>query len=191
MNAIALAELLGVEVRFTGGERAQLQGDTIYVSSRSRHVRQQGLIAHELGHWALAYSGEPDSEEAAAYVGAALMLPRAHFDRDLKRTAWDLRELQAKHIHCSAEMIARRIASMRDACVTIWDQGRLKARIPSPWLPEPYRRISAFERELAAQVLESGETIKVDELVWGFPVFSGWHKRVITVAEAQQLALRY
>jgi hypothetical protein len=53
------------------------------------------------------------------------------------------------------------------------------------------QKISAFERELARSVLEQGDTIEAGPLLWGFAVFSGAWRRVITVCEAEQLVLRY
>jgi Zn-dependent peptidase ImmA (M78 family) len=180
-------------LRVVAGARgsARLIDSCIEVDTTVRIERQHGLVAHELGHWALRRAGELDTEQAASYVGAALLLPRRQFLRDLSTTRWDLRELRAKHVHCSAELMARRIVAVRDAVVSIWDGGRLKTRLASPWLPESYRRMSRFERELAAEVLATGETIEAGQLVWGFAVFDGVHRRVITVCEAEQLALRY
>jgi hypothetical protein len=191
MNAFSLANALGLKVVETGVRTARLVGDTILLSAKARPVRQHGLIAHELGHWALMQVGQQDTEDSASYVGAALMLPQRHFSADLKATGWDLRELRAKHIHCSAEMIARRIAALRDAAVSVFDQGKLTRRIVSPWLPEGYRRVSRFERALADQALTEGEAVNAGNLTWAFPVFEGAWRRVIVVVEAEQLALRY
>lgn len=191
MDAFGLAGLCEVRVEFANIQGAKLRGDVITVSSRARPTRQHGLVAHEMGHWALQWAGEPDTEVAASYVGAALMLPRRPFLADMRATQWDVRELRAKHVNCSAELIARRIATLTDACVSIWDNGRLKSRVSSPWLPEPARRISAFERELAARVLDSGQTERAANLAWGFAVFEGDWRRVITVCEAEQLGFRY
>lgn len=191
IDAFALAGACGLRVVAAPIATARLLGDVIEVNARARRQRQHGMIAHELGHWAAKRAGDPDTEYAADMIGAALLLPRREFDGDLRATGWDLRALRAKHINCSAELIARRIVSLRDACVAIWDNGKLKARVASPWLPEGFARISGFERELAAEVLSSGATIERGNLLWGFAVFSGAWKRVITVCEAEQLALRY
>lgn len=191
MNAFSIAGALGIKVVSADIRAAKLVGDTILLAKGAREVRQHGLIAHELGHWALLKAGNEDPESAASYVGAALMLPQRPFSVDLRATGWDVRALRAKHVHCSAEMIARRIVALRDAVVAVWDQGKLTTRIVSPWLPEGYRRISKFERDLAAEVLASGETINAGNLLWGFAVFEGDYKRVITVCEAEQLGLRY
>lgn len=191
MDAFDLASACGLRVELASMRTARLVGDVILVSDRVRQERQHGLVAHELGHWALMRAGEHDNEQAASYVGAALMLPRRGFSADLQATGWDIRQLRAKHVHCSAELIARRIVTLRDAVVSVWDNGKLKTRVVSPWLSERARRVSAFERELAATVLEQGETVEAGNLLWGFAVFEGAWKRVITVCEAEQLALRY
>jgi hypothetical protein len=190
MNALSLARACGLRVVETSGPGARLVDDTIEVPARARPVRLHGLVAHELGHWALARAGERSDEFSADYVAGALMLPRTAFDRDLRATGWDLRELRAKHVHCSAELIARRIVNVRDAVVGVWDNGKLKTRVHSPWLAEGHATMSTFERELAAEVLASGETVEVGALLWGVAVFQGAWKRVITVCEAEQLALR-
>lgn len=191
MNALSLARACGLRVVEADIRGARISGRTIKVDARARHVRQQGLVAHEIAHWALARAKEANTEGAADYVAGALMLPRRGFDKDLKVTGWDLRELRAKHVHCSAELIARRIVNLRDACVTIWDNGKLKQRIHSPWLAEGHRRMSRFERELAGQVVASGETVHAGALLWGFAIFQGAWKRVITVCEAEQLEMRF
>jgi hypothetical protein len=191
ISAFGLAALCGLRVVAGTRGSARLVDSYIEVDTTVRPERQHGLVAHELGHWALRRAGEVDTEQAASYVGAALLLPRRQFMRDLSATRWDLRALRAKHVNCSAELIARRIVTVRDAVVSVWDNGKLKTRLASPWLPDGLRRMSRFERELAAQVLATGETVEAGALVWGFAVFDGIHHRVITVCEAEQLALRY
>lgn len=191
VDAFELADCLGVEVRASGTGRAYRRGSAVYVPVRARRERQHGTLAHELGHVCLEQAGEPDSEDGARYLSGALMLPRRAFERDLAETSWDLRSLRARHTNASAEMIARRIVNLNDAVATIFDQGKVRTRIVSPWLPERYARITRFERELADQVLSTGEAVRGDELVWAFPIFSGFWRRVVLVAEAEQLALRF
>lgn len=189
VDAFELAECCGLEVRY--GSPGRVCGQEIVIAKRARNVRQHGTIAHELAHWALGRGGEPDSEDSARYLAGALMLPREGYERDLTATKWDLRKLQAKHLNVSAEMAARRLVQLRDAVAAIWDQGKLKARVASSWLPEGYSRVSLFERELAATCLETGEVQRPDDLIWAFPVFSGVWRRVVVVAEAEQLSLRF
>ncbi|MFW6087506.1 MAG: ImmA/IrrE family metallo-endopeptidase [Myxococcota bacterium] len=192
VDAFELAELCGCEVRpgrrGGGGGR---RGDVILVDVTARTVRQHGVVAHELGHWALERAGEDDSEDGARYLGGAFMLPRRPFERDLDATSWDLQALRARHLNASAEMIARRIVALRDGVASIWDQGKLRRRVSSPWLPEPFRRPTRLERELVAEVLEGGETVRADSMIWAVPVFDRGWRRVIVVAEAEQLSLRF
>jgi hypothetical protein len=193
VSALELAACCGIAVRLRPIARARMVRDTIEVSASVRPRRMHGLIAHELGHWALARAGEPDSELAARYLAGALMLPRRAFDRDLVTTGWSLEELQLRHPHASAEMIARRVTTMRDAVASIWDQGRCSARVASPWLDELAvgARPSRLERQLVERALERAEVQHPAPLVWALPVIDGPHRRVVVVLEAEQLALRW
>jgi hypothetical protein len=169
---------------------ACLQDDVVRYDASARPVRQHGLIAHEVAHFVLRMHREPDGESAADYTAGALLLPRARFDRDLRETGWDLPSLQRRHPHASAEMCARRLTQLRDAVVTVLDQGKVRARVRSPWMPAPPARMTRVERELADAALESGETQKANDLLAAYPLFEGSYRRVIVVAEAEQLSLR-
>lgn len=187
VDAFELADCCGLEVRHGLTHR---DGNVIYIDSRTRDVRQHGLVAHELAHWALCRAKEQNTEPAANFVSGALMLPRCAFEKDLRSSDWDLRQLRARHIYASAEMIARRIVGLRDAVATIVDAGRIKARAASPWLPDRFRRMSRFERDLVDEALRTGEVQRADDLIWAFPVFDGAHRRVVVIAEAAQLSLK-
>lgn len=194
VDALELAGACGFDVR--PGERllrARRVGDLIEVNVKLRSVALHGAVAHELGHVALERAGEDDSEDGARYLAGALMLPRRAFDRDLRTTAWDLEELRRRHPNASAEMIARRVVQLRDGVASIWDQGRCRARVASPWLDERIagRRSTPLERALAQRVLETGEAARPAALVSAIPVFSGHWRRVVVVVEAEQLALRW
>lgn len=139
------------------------------------HARQW-LVALELGHLALKRYGH----QAAVNVAEALLLPRKAFSADLLATRWDLRQLAAKHVHCSPELLARRIVSLRDACVAVWERGRVVERHVSPWLPEGLQEVSAWEREIAAHVHVARETVEAGPFAWGFVRGSG----VITLCAA-------
>jgi hypothetical protein len=186
VDGFELADLCGFEVRHG---RTRRDGNVIYIDTGARRTRQHGSIAHELGHAMLVRGGEDNTEDGARYLAGALLVPRRHFDRQL-RTTWDLSRLQAVHVNASAELLARRIVSLRDATAAIFDHGKLKTRIVSPWLPERFQRLTAWERELAARTLETGETTTGDERCFAMPVFDGAWRRVIVVCEAEQLALR-
>jgi hypothetical protein len=169
---------------------AFLDGDDVHYDGRARPVRQHGLVAHEVAHYLLRRHGEDDPEPAARYTAGALMLPRRAYDRDLRETAWDLHELRRRHPNASAELCARRIAELRDAVVTILDAGKVRARVGSPWSSAPRARLTPLERELADAALTSGEVQRANDLLAAWPLFDGRWRRVIVVAEAQQLSLR-
>jgi hypothetical protein len=191
VDAYELAECCGLRLKPAASGTASIVGDVLSVPLRARDVRQHGQIAHELGHWALRRVGEPDEHPSVRYVAGALMLPRQPFERDIAAD-WNLERLRARHVHTSAEMIARRIVNLRDAVCSVWDQGKLHRRIVSPWLPERLlrSRVSRIERELAEACLATGVPVHGDSLLSAWPVFSPGWRRVIVVAEAAQLSLR-
>lgn len=191
VDAYELAECCGLRLKPVANQNACIVGDVLSVPLRARDVRQHGQIAHELGHWALRRAGQQDDHPSVRYVAGALLLPRRHFERDLE-DGWDLPRLRARHLHASAEMIGRRIVNLRDAVVSIWDQGKLRRRVVSPWLPERLvrSRVTRIERELAEACLATGAPVHEDSLLAAWPVFSPGWRRVIVVAEAAQLSLR-
>lgn len=191
VSAFELADACGLQLVAGPRGGARLVGDQVHFDVTARPVRQHGLVAHEVAHWVLQEHGEPDDEGAARYTAGALMLPRQSFDRDLRATAWDLHALRARHLHCSAELIARRIVELRDAVVSVLDNGKVRARVWSPWVAEPrLQRLTRVERELVDAALTSGEVERAHELLSAYPIFDGSYRRVIVVAELQQLSLR-
>lgn len=193
VDAYALAAACGFEVRHWSGAGAMREGSTIKVNSRSRVQRRHGLVAHELGHFALERSGIEDSERGAKYVGGALMLPARETRRDLADTAWTIAKMRERHVNVSATAIAVRITQLRDAVATIIDPSdRVRPwRVWSPWLADPrLARLSKWERDLARQADESGEEVRGDELCYAVSLVDGTMRRVIVVCEAEQLALR-
>ena len=191
VDAFELATACGL--RLEAGERggAVLVDDIVRFDIHARPQRQHGLIAHEVAHYVLRWHGEPDPEAAARYTAGALLVPRAAYDRDLRETAWDLDELRVRHPNASAELLARRIAELRDAVISIVDQGRVHARVRSPWMPAPPQRLTQAERELVDAALETGAVQRAGELLAAYPLLDGRHRRVIVVAEARQLGLRF
>ncbi len=194
VDAFALAPACGFEVRHRVG-RAERKGNVIYVNVRSRPVRQQMNISHELGHFAHERAGLVDSEPGAKYIGGALLLPRRDFNRDLTRTAWSLPKLRELHRNVSATAIAVRTTQLRDAVATVIDpRGHKKPwRVWSPWIADRrLRRLSAFERELAERAYEERAEVRGDELCYAFPLVDGppSEHRVVVVCEIEQLSLR-
>lgn len=180
-----------VPVPWPRADAALGPGGFLWYPSDARHVRQHGVVAHELGHWALDWAGEPDSEEGARYLAGALLLPRRVFERDLDRTGWDWDTIRARHANASAEVIARRIVQVRDAVATVIDQGRVRARVTSLWRPDPrLRRLSPWECGLAEQALKSNEIEYGDDLCYAVPVLDPPWQRVIVVCDADQLSMR-
>lgn len=191
VDARELAVACGLRLAYCGRGQALLDGDVIRYDASARPVRQHGMIAHEVAHYVLRYHGEEDTEQAARYTAGALLVPRAAYDRDLRETAWDLDRLRERHPNASAELLARRIAELRDAVITVLDQGHVRARVGSPWMPAPPRRPTALELELAGLALEQGRAQHRGELFSAYPVVDGRNRRVIVVAEARQLGLRF
>ena len=104
-------------------------------------------LAHELGHWALALSGVPDSEDGADWCARALMLPDRQFKRLLRTTSWDLDAI-AEQCDVEVEQVARRLVDVRSSVVTALDGDRILWRKKSPWLDwrgHSSRRLSAVE----------------------------------------------
>jgi hypothetical protein len=193
VNALEQAVALGLTIRL-GGQRPCVLGSTLYLpkSYGLNEAHTHGTVAHECGHKLLQYAGEEDCEDGASYLAGALMLPRRGFDRDVSRMAWSLPELRAKHLNASAEMIAHRICQTRDAVATVFDQGKQTKRLASAWIGERFgRRASRWERDLANRCYETGEPVRGDDLVYAWPVFTGVHRRVVLIAEAEQLSLRF
>jgi Zn-dependent peptidase ImmA (M78 family) len=190
VSAFDLATAYGLACVPGARGTASLEGDVVRYDAQARLVRQHGSIAHEVAHYVLRLHGEPDPELAVRYTAGALMLPRSTFDRDVAREAWDLQRLCELHPNASAEMVARRISQVREAVVTVLDQGAIKARVSSPWMREPPRRLTPMERELVDAALECGEAQRASELLSAYPFVDGMHRRVIVVAEVRQLSLR-
>jgi IrrE N-terminal-like domain len=191
VSARELAVMCGLRLEPAGRGHGSLQHGVIRYDVHARPVRQHGIIAHELAHYVLRLYGEPDPEPAARYTAGALLVPRAAYDRDLRETAWDLDQLRARHPNASAQVLAMRVAELRDAVITILDQGRVKHRARSYWMPPAPERLTSLERELADAALQTGEVQRSGELLAAYPLLEGSHRRVIVIAEARQLRLRF
>jgi hypothetical protein len=131
-----------------------------------------GLIAHEASHVLLDDYGIPQSEAAARYLAAALLVAWRRLDRQL-RAGWDLSRLMGLHPYASAELLARRIVDVRRARFSVWDAGRLRYRIGGA---------IEQERELVRATLESGEPQRTSDLDGAWPIFRDNWRRVIVLA---------
>jgi (2Fe-2S) ferredoxin len=139
-------------------------------------VRQHGLIAHELGHWALWDAGEDHTvERCARYLAGALMLPWVPFVRDVSACDWDLFDLQRRHANASAEMIVVRMTQISPSTAWVWDNGVVKR-----WYgANPDQDID----ELVDQVLSGGEPVRHGDFR-GWPLIEPSHRRVVVVRVA-------
>jgi hypothetical protein len=190
VDAFALAAACGFELRLGGVPEAQIGRSTICVNPRMRQARQHMRIAHELGHFALERHGLPDSERGASYVGGALLLPRREMMRDISRTAWSLDAIRELHPNASNTAIALRITQLREAVMTIIDPKGHKR----PWRQmshalrgdERLRKLSDWERDLAACAYAEGREIRGDELCFAVPLLDdvGSDDRVAVVCDA-------
>lgn len=186
VDAFELAAACGLVVCRSGAPGARLFRDCIYLDPTVRSERQHGLVAHEVGHWALDRARERNTERAARYLAGALMLPRRAFERDLQETAWDLVELHRRHPNASYELIARRICTVRDAVAVIVDNGRVTTRVDRDGWCSP--ELGPRGWALVEQVLAAGEAANPANLCWAVPVVdekTGW-KRVILIAERER-----
>lgn len=175
VDALDLAERLGLEVAYSEVGEPVVLGQTIFVPRRARIALLQWLTAHELGHWAAQQAGEDGPcERAANYLAGALLLPRATLLRQL-RAGWDLDKLRRQHPNAPAHAIAVRIVQLRDAVAAVYDQGRLRRR----WGPP-----MPLERELAAKALDAGAPVRVDDLTGAWPIVDGHWRRVIVLGSA-------
>lgn len=197
VDAFELADCCELEIEPAPIATAQLDHSKrlIKLNVSMRPVRQHMSIAHEVGHFALIRAELENTCPAAIYIGGALMMPWGFFDRDLQRFAWSLTALRARHVNASATAIAVRITQLRDAVATVLDPtGRKKPwRVVSPWVSEKrFRRVSAWERDLATRAYDAGEELRGDELCYAVPLLDGPpdEHRVLVVCELEQLSLR-
>lgn len=176
IDAIQLAEDHGHDVYYSDTADSFVLGTTIYVPRKTRTVRVQWRVAHELAHVLLRLAGEDESSESAAnYVaGAMLTSPRTEFMWHL-REGWDLERLRRQYPTAPAHAIAVRVVQLRAAMAAVYDEGRLRRR----WG-------DAFdgERVLVDEVLATGRPARVDACTGAWPIFDGRHRRVIVLAPA-------
>lgn len=178
VDAFTLAQLCGVKLRAVPGAMGSLdlEAGVIRYPARARVVRQHGVIAHELGHWALAEAGEDHTHERSArYLAGALMLPREAFLRDCAGTDWDLDELRRRHPNASAEMIVVRMTQVSPACAWVWDDGAVRRR---------YGRSQGEDVEaIVDRVLAEGAPQR-DGSLRAWPLLEQGHRRVVVVRAA-------
>lgn len=176
VDAFDLAHEMKIGIEWENGDgEAWRVRRTIHIPRAPRRARIHGLITHEIAHIVLDEHRIDQSEPAARYLGAALLVPRRALDRQL-RAGWDLRRLLALHVNASAELLARRIVDVRHAALAIYDQGRLRSRVGHESM------CRTLERDLAAEALATGAAVRVDDLTGAWPIFDGARRRVLVLA---------
>lgn len=186
VDMFRLAAACGIQVRAGKRSRICLEDGVAHVDLAARAVRQQGLLAHELGHFALERSGLPQCEQGARYIAGALRLPRREFDRDLRRVGWSIVALQALHPHASAQAILVRIVQLRNASACVVDPTDKTA----PWRISPERTpVTERELELARRAWAAKHELVEDGAV-ALPMQDalGEHRVLVAVAKGTPAA---
>jgi hypothetical protein len=174
VDAFDLAHEMEIPVEWEDGRDAWRFRRTVHIGRAPRRTRIHGLITHEIAHILLDEYRIRQSERAANYLGAALLVPRRALDRQL-RAGWDLDRLRCIHLNASAELLARRICDVRQARFSVWDSERLHYRIGSA---------HESERALVDAAFRSGEAQRANDLDGAWPIFDGSWRRVIVLAAA-------
>jgi hypothetical protein len=122
------------------GSSACTRGAYVKFPALALPQRQSGIVAHELGHVALRLAGEDwHDEQAASFVGAAILVPRRPLLRALRRHGANLDALRPIFEHASPELLARRVADVGEyACTVVYGgrHQRVKRHAPNaPWAP--------------------------------------------------------
>lgn len=172
VDAFELAELCGLRLVPWYRSYGAIRGDEIFYPIRARLQRQHGIIAHEIGHFALERAGlDPRCEPSARYLAGALLLPQTPFFRDAMELDFDLPLIQTRHPNASAEMIAVRLTQVAPAVAWIWDNGKLARQ---------YGVDEGDVEDLVDRVLTAEEPVSDGDLdAW--PIFDGQWRRVIVV----------
>jgi hypothetical protein len=175
VDAFELAALCGLRLRPALGAAGSMDllNGIIRFPSKARAVRQHGVVAHELGHWALHQAGEDHlNERSARYLAGALLLPRGPFLRDALGCDWDLEELQRRHPHASAEMTVVRMTQVSDACAWVWDDGAVRRR---------YRATDDESVEAIVDRVLASEAPEREDSMRAWPMLERGHRRVVVV----------
>ena len=114
VDIAGVAKRLGLTIRDGGrGCRGLLIGNTIIVDETMCRARWNFAVAHELAHWEATRSRRRNSEQAADYVAAALLMPRAAMKKAVKAHGPCLGALMPSLPHSPGEALARRLVATR------------------------------------------------------------------------------
>ena len=189
-NAIDLARSAGLTPLPGDVARAGLLADgTLPYRADARHSDQQRWVAHQLAGWLLRRANLTDSFEATVQTGAALLLPRERFERELEQAEWNVRELRKVYEHAAVRTIAHRIVTVQEAAVTWFEQGHSVWRFVSPSIVGRMDEPCRFEQHLAQISLESDEVLHPEPRVWAFPLNRNFGSTLL-VCDARRLLER-
>lgn len=188
-DARELAVMYGLRLVPTVGVLGALIGDDVLFDPTLPQRTAQANITHEVAHAVAIDAGLVDTERLVERLSHALMMRRSAFVADLAET-WSPSALQAKYVNAPASWIVRRICQLRpsEATATIVDDGHVRERRASSWLPVAARQApTRWEQTLVAQALARGRLVEARG-AWALPVL-GPVRRVVTIAESAQVAL--
>ncbi len=139
------------------GEDAFVMGRMIFLNPDLYPPRMNWRFCHELAHILLGHTDENsitrEQEIEADTKAGELMLPPKEFNRLV--VSHDLIQLKELFPHASWEVVARRIAELTPAVLTIYDNKKLRSRSappslsfpPKPTQPEVSLAMECFEHE--------------------------------------------
>lgn len=169
-----------------GRRRACLEGATIRYSPADTPQRVRFAVAHELAHWALRRAGEAcggrEEERRAHYVGGAILLPQAATKLALDRHCHDWAPV-VEMSGVSWEAFGRRWVQLYTGVLTIEDDGREVARVPSPWLAKT--RPTGLEMRLRHEAATATEHVRTGQLSGAYVVVGG-RRRVLTAVALEE-----
>lgn len=171
VDAFLLAQRCGFTLRAWAKGHAELRETTIWFPAKARDVRQQGSVAHELGHFGQRRAGLEDCEESARYLAGALMLPRSAFLADADATDLDLFELMRRHPNASGEMIAARLTQVMPATAWVWDCGHVTRQYGLP---------ASLPANIVDEALLLERPVRFEDVA-AWPLIDNHHRRVIAV----------
>jgi Zn-dependent peptidase ImmA (M78 family) len=158
LNFIAkLAREHGVKITYESisSEDAFVMGRMIFLNPDLYPPRMNWRFCHELAHILLGHTKggtiNKEMEDEAETKAGELMLPPEEFNHLIDRH--DLIELKERFPHASWEVIARRVAEISPAVLTIYDNKKLRSRSAPATLIYP-RRLTTQEVTLAAKCFE-------------------------------------
>lgn len=122
-------------------------------------------------------------------IAPRLLLPSRWFERDARRSGYDLAQLKERYETAGYELIAWRWLDLEEACiVAVVDDGTVASRRGNR--APAGKQLTEAEQRCLAQIAESGEAQKVrrgDWTVQGWPIPNGPFNRIILRAVPDEI----